>query len=213
MFNRLSQRLFEASISSAYTRRFKQKGAAAEGVFWASRLSQTARFDHILARIIAHDSSRRLNLADIGCGYGALWEFIQKTERYQHFNYQGYDINSTMISYCTRHFDNGAQRFQIGRKPAGKTDYAVFVGTFNLCHTDDYTLWQDYILRQLTLSWKHVQKGIALNITSLPKAKIHNQIFYAEPDKFKALLERHFGRTHASATRYVDNDMSYIIQK
>ena len=81
MFNRLSQHLFEDSISSAYTRRFKQKGAAAEGVFWASRLCQTARFDHILARIIAHDSSRRLNLADIGCGYGALWEFIQKKER------------------------------------------------------------------------------------------------------------------------------------
>ena len=213
MFNRLSQRLFEASINSAYTRRFKQKGAAAEGVFWASRLSQTARFDHILARIIAHDNSQRLNLADIGCGYGALWEFIQKTVRYQHFNYQGYDINSTMISYCTRNFDNGARRFQIGRKPDGKTDYAVFVGTFNLCHTDDYMLWQDYILRQLTLSWKQVQKGIALNITSLPKAKIHNQIFYAEPDKFKGLLERYFGRTHASATRYVENDISYIIQK
>ena len=58
-----------------------------------------------------------------------------------------------------------------------------------------------------------MQKGIALNITSLPKAKIHNQIFYAEPDKFKALLERHFGRAHASTTRYVDNDISYIIQK
>ena len=213
MFKSISQRLFEASISSAYTKRFKQKGAAAEGVFWASRLSQTARFDHVLARITAHDTSQRLKLADIGCGYGALWEFIEKTERYRHFDYQGYDINSTMISYCTQHFDQGAQRFQIGRKPARKTDYAVFVGTFNLCHTDDYALWQDYILRQLALSWKQVQKGIALNITSQPKAKIHNQIFYADPNKFKALLERHFGRTHASATRYVDNDMSYIIQK
>ncbi len=171
MFNRLSQRLFEASIS-AYTSASSKKALQQKGVFWASRLSQTARFEHILARIIAHDSSRRLNLADISDAAMAHWDFIKKTERYQHFNYQGYDINSTMISYCTRHFDNGAQRFQIGRKPAGKTDYAVFVGTFNLCHTDDYTLWQDYILRQLTLSWKQVQKGIALNITSLPKANI-----------------------------------------
>lgn len=213
MFKSISQRLFEASISSAYTKRFKQKGAAAEGVFWASRLSQTARFDHILARISAHDNSKGHSLADIGCGYGAMWEFIQKTERYQHFKYQGYDINSAMIKHCTQHFDNGRQRFQVGRKPAKQTDYAVFVGTFNLCHTDDYALWQDYILRQLALSWKQVKKGMALNITSQPKAKIHNHIFYVQPDKFKALLERHFGRTHASATRYVDNDMSYIILK
>ena len=48
MYTRLSQSLFEASIRSAYTRRFREKGAQAEGVFWASRLSQQARFEQVL---------------------------------------------------------------------------------------------------------------------------------------------------------------------
>lgn len=213
MLNRISQKLFEASISNAYTRRFKEKGAAAEGVFWASKLSQTARFDHILSQIMAQDTSQNIHLADIGCGYGAMWEFIQKTPRFHNLVYSGYDINAAMIGHCTRHFSDGEQRFQIGRKPHRKTDYAVFVGTFNLCHTDDYDLWQDYILRQLSYSWKEVRKGLALNITSLANPRIQNQIFYIEPAKFKARLEREFGRTHASATRYVDNDASFIIRK
>ena len=54
---------------------------------------------------------------------------------------------------------------------------------------------------------------MAINITSLPEAKIHNDIFYIQPEKFKSLLERHFGRTTASPTRYVDNDATFIIQK
>ncbi len=213
MFKRISQQLFENSIRSAYTKRFKQKGAAAEGVFWASRLSQTARFDHLLAQINAREKGARIQLADIGCGYGALWNFIQNTERFQHFGYRGYDINSAMISYCKQHFADGERRFQLGRQPADKPDYAVFVGTFNLCHCDDYSLWQDYILRQMALSWKQVNKGMAINVTSLPQAKIHNDIFYIQPEKFKSLLERHFGRTYASPTRYVDNDATFIIQK
>ena len=97
MLNRISQKLFEASISNAYTRRFKEKGAAAEGVFWASKLSQTARFDHILSQIMAQDTSQNIHLADIGCGYGAMWEFIQKTPRFHNLVYSGYDINAAMI--------------------------------------------------------------------------------------------------------------------
>jgi len=74
-------------------------------------------------------------------------------------------------------------------------------------------LWQDYIFRQLSLSWQQVRTGMALNITSLPKAKIQNQIFYVEPDRFKNKLKSCFGQVLASPTRYVDNDMTYLILK
>ena len=126
---------------------------------------------------MAQDTSQNIHLADIGCGYGAMWEFIEKTPRFQKLVYSGYDINAAMIGHCTRHFSNGEQRFHIGRKPHRKTDYAVFVGTFNLCHTDDYDLWRDYILRQLSYSWKEVRKGLAINITSLANPRI--QIRYS----------------------------------
>ena len=55
--------MFEASIKSAYTRRFKEKGAQAEGVFWSSRVSQTARFEQVLANMKAEFGSTNFCLA------------------------------------------------------------------------------------------------------------------------------------------------------
>jgi len=213
MLNRLSQHLFERSITAAYTKRFKERGAQADGVFWASRLSQTARFDHLLSCITSRDRRRQISLADIGCGYGALADFIAVSDRYQHFSYLGYDINATMIAHCKAESKQKQDKFHIGRKPDHFVDYAAFVGTFNLCHTDDYDLWQDYILRQLSLSWKQVRTGMALNITSLETAIIKNQIFYVNPLAFKKQLEAVFGTVHISRTRYVDNDVTYLILK
>ena len=92
MFRRLSQSLFESSIKSAYTRRFREKGAHAEGVFWSSRVSQTARFEQVLANMKAEFGSTSFCLADIGCGYGALFHYIQSKPAWHQIDYSGVDI-------------------------------------------------------------------------------------------------------------------------
>ena len=118
-----------------------------------------------------------------------------------------------MISYCQREHTAHKHRFSTGRKPDRPVDFAVFVGTFNLCHTDDYALWENYILRQLALTWAKVKTGMVLNITSQTQARINNNIFYAEPDAFAEKLAETFGPTAACPTRFVEQDVPYIIAK
>ena len=121
MFTRLSQSLFEASIRSAYTRRFREKGAQAEGVFWASRLSQQARFEQVLQDMKSEQGTDRFSLADIGCGYGALFDYIRRTEAWRGIIYSGVDINKEMISYCQQehtvqiplHYEAGSRTGQL----------------------------------------------------------------------------------------------------
>ena len=213
MFTRLSQSLFEASIRSAYTRRFREKGAQAEGVFWASRLSQHARFEQVLQDMKSEQGTARFSLADVGCGYGALFDYIRRTEAWREIEYSGVDINQDMIGYCKREHAQHKHRFTTGRGPQRPVDFAVFVGTFNLCHTDDYSLWEGYILRQLKLSWGQVKTGMVLNITSQPEARINNNIFYVQPDAFADKLAAAFGPTAACPTRFVDQDVTYVIAK
>ena len=69
MFKRLSQSLYKRSISSAYTQRFKRKGASAEGVFWASEITQIARFEHALIRLGTIFGKNSYQLADIRVGH------------------------------------------------------------------------------------------------------------------------------------------------
>jgi len=213
MFTRLSQSLFEASIRSAYTRRFRERGAQAEGVFWASRLSQQARFEQVLRDMKAEYGSAGFSVADVGCGYGALFDYIRRTEAWRAVDYYGVDINKEMIGHCQREHRAHKHRFTLGRQPDRPVDFASFVGTFNLCHTEDYQLWESYILRQLAYSWAQVRQGLVLNITSLPEARINNNIFYAEPERFAEKLAAQFGPTTACPTRFVDQDMTYVISK
>ena len=213
MFRRLSQSLFESSIKSAYTRRFEEKGAHAEGVFWSSRISQTARFEQVLANMKAEFGSTNFYLADIGCGYGALFHYIQSKPAWRHIDYSGVDITPEMVSYCKREHASHKHRFSLGRKPQRDVDFAVFIGTFNLCHTDDYKLWEDYILRHLTVSWTRVRYGLVLNITSLETAKINNHIFYVNPEAFAEKLSSRFGAVRAAPTQFVPQDTTFIICK
>ena len=205
--------MFESSIKSAYTRRFKEKGAQAEGVFWSSRVSQAARFEQVLANMKAEFGSTNFYLADIGCGYGALFHYIQSKSAWRQIDYSGVDITPEMVSYCKRKHASHKHRFSLGRQPKHTVDFAVFVGTFNLCHTDDYELWQDYILRHLTVSWARVRYGLILNITSLETAKINNHIFYVNPEAFAEKLASRFGAVSAAPTQFVPQDTTFTIFK
>ncbi len=213
MFKRLSQSLFETSIKSAYTRRFKEKGAQAEGVFWSSKVSQTARFEQVLADMKTEFGSTSFCMADIGCGYGALFDYIRSKPAWRQIDYHGVDITPEMIHYCKREHPSDQHRFSLGRQPKHHVDFAVFIGTFNLCHTDNYKFWEDYILRQLAVSWPHVRFGLILNITSLETAKINNQIFYVSPEAFADKLASRFGPVSTAPTQFVHQDTTYIICK
>lgn len=213
MFKRLSQSLYERSISSAYTQRFKRKGASAEGVFWASEITQIARFEHALIRLGAIFGNNSYQLADIGCGYGALYAFMRATPRYHSVDYFGVDINASLIAHCQRQFSGDAQRFRRGRCPQQMVDASLFIGTFNLCHTDDYSLWEDYICTQIALSWQQTKTAIVVNMTSLKQPQIRNNIFYAEPERFASMLETRFGRTSFATTRYLTDDTSFVVTR
>ena len=213
MFRRLSQSLFESSIKSAYARRFREKGAHAEGVFWSSRVSQTARFEQVLANMKVECGSTSFCLADIGCGYGALFNYIQSNPAWRQIDYSGVDITPEMVNYCKREYTSHKHRFSLGRQPKHPVDFAVYVGTFNLCHTDDYELWEDYILRHLAVSWARVRYGLILNITSLETAQINNHIFYVKPEAFAEKLASQFGPVSATPTQFVPQDTTFTICK
>ena len=213
MFRRLSQFLFETSIKSAYTRRFREKGAHAEGVFWSSRVSQTARIEQVLANMKAEFGSTSFCLADIGCGYGALFNYIRSKPAWYQIEYSGVDITPEMVRYCKRQYPAHKNRFSLGRLPKHPVDFAVFIGTFNLCHTDNYQLWEDYILRQLAASWTRVRYGLILNITSFETSKISNHIFYVNPHAFADKLASQFGPVNTTPTKFVSQDTTYVISK
>ncbi|NBW04575.1 MAG: class I SAM-dependent methyltransferase [Alphaproteobacteria bacterium] len=213
MFRRLTYAALERQLNRAYRTRLASRGATAAGVFWRSSLSQIARFDALLG--LAHKifSHHPVSIADIGCGYGAMLDFILQQPAYRHTDYQGVDINPAMITACRQRHSAMAARFHVGKQPPNMVDFCLFSGTFNLTHGTDADLWLDYIFHNLSACLAKSRQGLILNLICKPKIKIERQIFYANRAAFIARANATLGPTRATTTPHVNDDVTFIITK
>jgi SAM-dependent methyltransferase len=217
-FHNITSTIIERSLNKAYAERLGERGSTPQGVFWNSRQNQMVRFAALLSRVTGHvawtkPKPRTLSIADIGCGYGAMLEFIRARPQFTHLRYMGLDINPAMIAACQDNFPTAAHLFKIGKKPVSPVDFSVFSGTFNLCHIDDTKRWEAYMFACLDSCWQNSRMGMALNLLCAPETKISNQIFYVNRADFIAKASARFGATHAIATREVKDDYTFLITR
>ena len=213
MLRRVIYAALERKMNRAYEDRFAALGPAPKGVFWRNQSTQIARFDALLSLVTKVTPIANTTLGDVGCGYGAMLDFIKKTSRYQHLNYIGIDINRAMINRCKREFPDHKNMFFVGKSPQSTVDFCVFSGTFNLCHTNNTTLWLDYIFSNLRQCWQRSRYGLVLNLLCGHKAEVKNQIFYADRQTFITAASRVFGPIHARSTPHVAGDVTFLIAK
>lgn len=213
MLRRVIYAALERKLNRAYGDRLAALGPAPKGVFWRSESTQIARFDALLSLVASVTPVTNPMLGDIGCGYGAMLDFIQTTPRYKSFQYIGIDINRKMISSCKRKFLDQKHLFLVGKYPPSTVDFCVLSGTFNLCHTTNTSLWHEYIFANLQECWQRSRYGLVLNLLCGPKTEIKNEIFYAERQTFITTASRVFGPTHARSTPHVAGDVTFFISK
>ena len=106
MLRRVIYAALERKLNRAYKDRLAALGPVPKGVFWRNESTQIARFDALINLIASVSPVVNPMLGDVGCGYGAMLEFIQKTPRYQNFHYLGIDINRAMINSCKQKFQD-----------------------------------------------------------------------------------------------------------
>ena len=213
MLRRVIYAALERKLNRAYGDRLAALGPVPKGVFWLNESTQIARFDALLNLVAKVTPVSNPVLADIGCGYGAMFDFMQKTPRYQSFEYIGIDINRMMISICKQKFLDQKHLFLVGKHPPSAVDFCVFSGTFNLCPTTNTSLWHEYIFANLQTCWQRSRYGLVLNLLCGSKIEIKNDIFYAERQTFITTASRVFGPTHARSTPHVAGDVTFFIAK
>lgn len=213
MLRRLTYARLERSLIRAYNNQILSKGPVPKGVFWRSQFSQFARIDTLLSNVSKISPVAHPAIADIGCGYGAMLEFIQKTPRYNSIRYCGLDISQAMITSCKKRFLDQEHLFTVGKYPAYTVDFCLFSGTFNLCHTANEALWEDYIFAVLQQCWDRSRFGLILNLLCAPARNIQKQIFYADKNRFLNRATVIFGPTKARSTPNVDDDITFVISK
>ena len=97
MFENFLELYLNLKINRIYSKNFVQNGKKPQSVFWNSYFNQTKRFEELLDLIPQTELNKSVLIADVGCGYGAMYEFIRSKEKYKTINYVGIDININFI--------------------------------------------------------------------------------------------------------------------
>lgn len=209
----LIYKLLNKQISNIYNKRFDTFNNTPKGVFWNSKLSQDLRLNIILDKILQNTKNEKCSIADIGCGYGRLYEIIKERNLDNKFQYYGFDINQKFISFCKNKKDFENINFSISSYPFNKTDYIVMSGTYNLTPTKNISLWEDYIIKNLTNNWKFVRKAMIFNCLIKEKRKIEKKLYYTELSWIKKICERNFCDPEIIKHNLLKDDITIILKK
>jgi hypothetical protein len=181
-------------VKTAYRRRFQEYGPEPQGVYWSNAENVKRRFD-VLCRIfdpqdIALGES---SINDLGCGYGALYDYLVSNPIMRGGSYYGYDICENLLDACAKRVKDPRAHFHQSMRATETADYSLVSGTFNLNINADDNQWLAYVLASLQDLWDKTDKGMAFNMLHIKDKTSQDGLYYADPLVFEG-----FCRTHLS---------------
>ena len=208
IFKFLNQRIYKI-----YNKRFLKYDNTPKGVFWNSKLSQDLRLNIILDKILNNSKFDTFTIADIGCGYGRLFEIIKERNLENRIRYYGFDINKNFISFCktNRKIKNG--NFYVDSQPHQNFDYIIMSGTYNLTPTNNLKLFEEYLKQNLKSNWNKVGKAMIFNCLINRERMIKNKLYYTEISWIKKFCEENFNKPVIYKHKLLEEDITIFIQK
>lgn len=165
-------------VADYYSKKLEAYGLTPQGVDWNSSESQFLRFRQLLR---GFDINPPFSVADYGCGYGALVDYLTQLE--VDFRYVGYDISEAMIHAAKAAYAKRANvAFSIGDH-MGAADYVVASGIFNVRMGCTDQQWEDYIRAGLLRMNQASTQGFSFNIlTAYSDPPLRRpDLYYADP--------------------------------
>ncbi len=201
-----------SDIEHYYTGKIARYGPGPLGVDWSCVPTQKLRFVQLL-KVCDFDSP--FSLADLGCGYGALLEFLAERFRDTAISYQGVDLSPAMIFHARRLW---AQRpdtgFSVGNELQGMSDYTVASGIFNVRLQQPELQWTRFIQCTLADIHAHSRRGFAVNFLA-PLADTRRstpELYRTGPELWCDYCERELGAEVTLLNAYGMREFTLLVR-
>lgn len=150
-----------AKVRAYYSGTIERHGPTPLGVDWPNAASQYLRFVQLL-RIC--DFTRPFSLNDLGCGYGALLEFLAIRHPDCAVRYRGIDISPSMVEAGRKRWKKHPNAaFAVGSKCLRVADYSLASGIFNVRLGQPIAEWESYVEQILLDLERKSRLGFAVN--------------------------------------------------
>lgn len=198
-------------VATYYSDKLTKYGQTPKGVDWNGEESQQLRFEQ-LCKIM--ERSERFSINDLGCGYGALYDFLAAS--CEVFSYAGIDVSEGMIRAAEqRHPDEARARFVHAAEPDQVADYGVASGIFNVRLDRSDEQWRAYLEATLDVLDRSSRLGFAFNcLTAYSDAdKVRDYLYYADPCQLFDLCKRRYSRNVALLHDYRLYEFTILVRK
>ena len=204
--------VYNEILRHVFWARFQDYGATPKGSFWLMRQRQEVRFNIIAQEVSRLADGAAVEIADIGCGYGAFANYLLEIGNPKTSKYTGYDICPQLIEECREHSQSPAFNFEVGSAPLTPTMFTVMSGTYNLSVTPDIKNWEEYVFDCLESCWKQTTAAMIFNLQIEDKPQISkSNIYYANKVAILEECIRRFGRTKVILNDEIPKDATFVI--
>ena len=198
-------------VADYYSKKLAEHGETPRGVDWNGEKSQSLRFEQ-LTKVIEQSQSFSLN--DLGCGYGALLDYMNL--HYKNFIYNGLDVSIDMIlSARDRYTKHPNSSFSIASKPSKVSDYGIASGIFNVRLGRSDAEWYDHLKATLDALNCSSRSGFSFNCLTIYSdvEKMRDYLFYANPCTLFDLCKQRYSRHVALLHDYGLYEFTILVRK
>ena len=202
-----------APIAVMYDCQLDKCGINAEGAMWRSKDRQQMRFE-LLAKIISpKDLNGGITINDLGCGYGAFFEYLRDDPVMQKSEFYGYDISEKMIEACESRIQDPRAHFRQSLVALVPADYSFACGPFNFIMDVDQKLWLQYVRESLQDLWSKSLKGLAFNMLNVNYHRHQEGLYYADSAVFETFCKTELSENVTLINDYDDEEWTIFIRR
>jgi SAM-dependent methyltransferase len=201
-----------ADIKGYYGSRVARYGATPLGVDWSCVATQRLRFVQLLKIC---DFSAPVSINDLGCGYGALLDFVFERYPGSEVDYLGIDLSPAMIRRARRrHQAQPGQRFLVGGVSPRVADYSIASGILNVKLHHSHQEWEGFVAQVLWDMHRTSRRGFTVNfMAEVPVYDSMEQLYRTRPDRWLRYCRGELGCSVEVITSYGMREFTLLVRR
>ncbi len=172
------------SVKALYTGNLAEHGLDSKAVGWPDGDSHLLRFRKLAHVLAADPPDEPIEVNDWGCGYGAMFGFLDGLAGVEVGAYRGYDISAEMIAAAREAVEDPRAEFVEGASIDRDADYTFVSGTFNVRSEATDEAWAGFVKERLREIDGRSRRGFAFNLLTTHVDWRKDDLFYADPLEF-----------------------------
>jgi hypothetical protein len=181
-------------VRNLYSDNLAEHGIDSRSVGWPDPEAQLLRFRKLAHVIYADRPSGRITVNDWGCGYGAMFAFLDALPGVELDRYVGYDVSTEMLDAAREHVTDPRAEWAHGSEVTKDADYSFVSGTFNVRMEASDELWGEYVRSVLRTLHARSRRGFAFNLLTSYVDWRKDDLFYADPGEYFSFCRQELSR-------------------